>query len=515
MGKSNESKKKGLFSKFLDVVEKIGNKLPHPVSLFVIFSLIVIIISAIAEAKELQVTFDKFVDGQLTPTTIKAVSLMNAEGLRKILSNAVSNFTTFAPLGTVLVAMLGVGVAEGTGLIQASLRKLVLSTPRRLITAVVVFAGVMSNIASDAGYVVLIPLGALIFLSFGRHPIAGLAAAFAGVSGGFSANLMVGPTDALLSGISEPAAQMIDASYSVPATANFYFLFVSTFVITIVGTWITEKIVEPRLGEYKGKKDVEIDHVSAEENKGLLWAGLSLLAFIIIILFLTVPKTAILRNQETFSLLDKSPFIAGIVPIISLAFLIPGIAYGIASKTVRSDKDIVDAAGKAMASMGSYLVLAFVASQFVNYFTWSNLGTILAVKGAEILKATGMTGITMIIGFILVTAFINLFIGSASAKWAIMAPIFIPMLMQVGYTPEFTQVAYRIGDSTTNIISPLMSYFAMIIAFANKYDEDLGIGTLISTMLPYSMAFLVSWTLLLIGWFVLGLPIGPEAFIRL
>lgn len=510
-----ESTKKGFFRKFLDMVEKVGNKLPHPVSLFIIFSLIIIVVSAIAEAVGLYVTFDKFVDGQLTSTTVEAVSLLNAEGLRKILSNAVTNFTSFAPLGTVLVAMLGVGVAEGTGLIQASLRKLVLSTPKKLITAVVVFAGVMSNIASDAGYVVLIPLGALVFLSFGRHPIAGLAAAFAGVSGGFSANLMVGPTDALLSGISEPAAQMMDASYAVPATSNFYFLFVSTFLITIIGTIVTEKIVEPRLGEYKGKKDIVIDHVTKEENKGLLWAVVSLLVYVIIILFLTVPQNAILRNQETLSLLDKSPFIAGIVPIISLGFFIPGVVYGISSKTVKNDKDLVNAASKAMSSMGSYLVLAFVAAQFVNYFTWTNLGTILAVKGAELLKATGMTGITMIIGFIFVTAFINLFIGSASAKWAIMAPIFIPMLMQVGYTPEFTQVAYRIGDSTTNIISPLMSYFAMIIAFANKYDEDLGIGTLVSTMLPYSLAFLVSWAVLLIVWFVFGLPIGPEAFIRM
>lgn len=510
-----ESTKKGFFRKFLDMVEKVGNKLPHPVSLFIIFSLIIIVVSGIAEAVGLYVTFDKFIDGQLTSTTVEAVSLLNAEGLRKILSNAVTNFTSFAPLGTVLVAMLGVGVAEGTGLIQASLRKLVLSTPKKLITAVVVFAGVMSNIASDAGYVVLIPLGALVFLSFGRHPIAGLAAAFAGVSGGFSANLMVGPTDALLSGISEPAAQMMDASYAVPATSNFYFLFVSTFLITIIGTIVTEKIVEPRLGEYKGKKDIVIDHVTKEENKGLLWAVVSLLVYVIIILFLTVPQNAILRNQETLSLLDKSPFIAGIVPIISLGFFIPGVVYGISSKTVKNDKDLVNAASKAMSSMGSYLVLAFVAAQFVNYFTWTNLGTILAVKGAELLKATGMTGITMIIGFIFVTAFINLFIGSASAKWAIMAPIFIPMLMQVGYTPEFTQVAYRIGDSTTNIISPLMSYFAMIIAFANKYDEDLGIGTLVSTMLPYSLAFLVSWAVLLIVWFVFGLPIGPEAFIRM
>lgn len=516
MKKDNaKSTKKGFFNKFLDFVERGGNKLPHPVTLFLIFSLAVILISALAEKVGLSVTFDKFVDGEMVPTTVTAISLLNAEGIRKMFSLAVANFTSFAPLGTVLVAMLGVGVAEGTGLIQTGLRKLVLSTPKRWITAVVVFAGVMSNVASDAGYVVLVPLGALVFLSFGRHPLAGLAAAFAGVSGGFSANLMIGPTDALLSGITQPAAQMIQGDYMVPATANFYFLFVSTFLITIIGTFVTEKIIEPRLGEYKGKAAASMDRVTTEENRGLKWAGISLLAFVVIILLMLVPQSGILRNPETGSILENSAFIAGIVPIIALLFLIPGIAYGVASGTVKNDKDIVDAMGKAMASMGGYIVLAFVAAQFVNYFTWTNLGTILAVKGADFLSATGMTGITMIIGFILVTAFINLFIGSASAKWAIMAPIFVPMLMQVGYSPEFTQVAYRIGDSTTNIISPLMSYFAVIIAFAKKYDEDMGIGTLISTMLPYSLFFLISWSILLIIWFLTGLPIGPGAFIRM
>lgn len=516
MSKTNvKSTKTGFFNKFLDFVERAGNRLPHPVTLFVVFSLIVIVISAIAEKAGLSVTFDKFVDGEMVPTTVTAISLLNPDGIRKMFSEAVKNFTSFAPLGTVLVAMLGVGVAEGTGLIQSSLRKLVLSTPKRWITAVVVFAGVMSNIASDAGYVVLVPLGALVFLSFGRHPLAGLAAAFAGVSGGFSANLMVGPTDALLAGITQPAAQMIRGDYIVPATSNLYFLFVSTILITIVGTFVTEKIIEPRLGEYNGKAVASMDKVTKEENRGLVWAGISLLVVIIILLLMVVPQNGILRNPETGSILDRSAFIGGIVPIIALIFLVPGIAYGIASGTVKNDKDIVDAMGKAMASMGGYLVLAFVAAQFVSYFTWTNLGTILAVKGADFLSATGMTGITMIIGFILVTAFINLFIGSASAKWAIMAPIFVPMLMQLGYSPEFTQVAYRIGDSTTNIISPLMSYFAVIIAFAKKYDEDTGIGTLISTMLPYSLLFLISWSLLLVVWFLLGLPIGPGAFIRM
>lgn len=505
-----ENKKSGFFNKFLDFIEIAGNKLPHPVTLFVIFSLAVILISAIAAAAGTTVEFEKIntATGEIEIATVAAISLLSKEGIRRIFSEAVSNFTSFAPLGTVLVAMLGVGVAEGTGLIQASLRKLVLSTPQKLVTAVVVFAGVMSNIASDAGYVVLVPLGALLFLSFGRHPLAGLAAAFAGVSGGFSANLMVGTLDPLLGGISQQAAQMYSPGYEVAPTANLYFMMASTLLITIVGTLITEKIIEPRLGQYKGQEKAEIQDITKEEARGLKWAGISLVIFVAIILALLLPENGILR-ADNGQILAGSAFMAGLVPIIALFFLIPGIAYGFGAKTISNDKDIAAHMGKAMASMGGYLVLAFAAAQFVSYFNWSNLGTILAVKGANFLKATGMTGLPMLVGFILVAGFINLFIGSASAKWAIMAPVFVPMLMAVGYSPELTQLAYRIGDSTTNIISPLMSYFAVIVAFAQKYDKDTGIGTIISTMVPYSLLFLLSWTLLFVVWFVLGWPIGP------
>lgn len=508
-----EKKKKGLFNKFLDGIEIVGNKLPHPVTLFAIFAVVVVVISALAAKAGVHVEFEKFVDGQLTKETVHAVSLLTPDGIRKIFTSAVSNFTSFAPLGTVLVAMLGVGVAEGSGLIGAMLRKLVLSTPARLITAVVVFAGIMSNVASDAGYVVLVPLGAVIFASYGRHPLAGLAAAFAGVSGGFSANLIFGSTDALLSGLTQPAAQMINPSYVVDITSNWYFLAASTVLITIVGTLVTEKIVEPRLGEYKGKssKAIDVDKVSAEESRGLKFALIGLIAFIAVIAALVAPANGVLRNPETGSILSGSAFMGGIVPIIALMFLIPGVAYGIGAGTIKGDKDIANFAAKSMASMGSYIVLAFVSAQFVTYFTWSNLGTILAVNGAKFLETVGLTGLPLMFGFILVAAFINLFIGSASAKWAIMAPIFVPMFMQLGYSPELTQVAYRIGDSTTNIISPLMSYFAIVIAFAQSYDEDTGIGTLISTMLPFSMMFLLSWALFFAAWFLLGLPLGPGA----
>lgn len=510
--KVKDTKKKGLFGKFLDGVEKVGNKMPHPATIFLILCAAIVIISHIASLAGVSVTYEglDLHTNKIGQVTVKAVSLLTPDGIRYMFTDAVKNFTGFAPLGTVLVAMLGVGVAEGTGLISALLRKLVLSTPKRLITAVVVFAGVMSNIASDAGYVVLIPLGAVIFLSFKRHPLAGIAAAFAGVSGGFSANLFPGPTDALLGGISTEAAKMFNPNFAVGATANWYFLAVSTVLITIVGTFVTEKIVEPRLGAYKGNTATDVEGMTDAEKKGLKFALIGFLLTAAAIVALVAPYNGILRDPKTHRILT-SPFMSSIVVVISLAFLIPGIFYGIGAGTAKSDKSIVSLASKSMASMGSYIVLVFVAAQFVAYFNYTKLGTILAVSGADFLSGAGITGIPLIIGFILITAFINLFMGSASAKWAIMAPIFIPMFMKLGYDPAFTQVAYRIGDSTTNIISPLMSYFAMIVAFAEKYDEKSGIGTLISTMVPYSLVFLATWTILLIVWYVLGLPIGPGA----
>lgn len=505
--------KKKFIERFLDVIEKGGNKLPHPISLFWIFCLIIIVISAIAAAAGAQVTYNgldrKTMEIKETTLTIK--SLLNPEGIRYIFSSMVTNFTGFAPLGTVLVALIGIGVCEKTGLMGATLRKVVAATPKKTLTAMVVFAGVMSNIASDAGYVVLIPLGALIFLSFGRHPLAGLAAAFAGVSGGFSANLLLGTLDPLLSGITTEAAKILRPDYFVNPASNYYFMFVSTFVITLLGTFITDKIVEPRLGKYTGDEVATTEELTDIERKGLKFAGLSILVFVAIMAFLTIPENAILKSHGTL----KEWTSKGLVPTLMLFFLIPGLVYGKVIGTIKSDKDVASMMGSALATMGGYLALSFAAAQFIAYFNYTHLGTYLAVKGADTLQKIGLTGVPLIVLFIFVAAFINLFMGSASAKWAIMAPVFVPMLMRLGYSPEFTQLAYRIGDSTTNIITPLMSYFAMIVAFMQKYDKNSGMGTLISIMLPYSIAFLVGWTILLIVWFVLGLPIGIEGAIHL
>jgi aminobenzoyl-glutamate transport protein len=510
---------KGAFQRFLDFIEWLGNLLPHPVTLFAIFATMVVLASGIADWLELAVP-DPRPEGARgrSPTGfITAVSLLNADGLRRIVENLVSNFVNFVPLGTVLVALLGVGVAEASGLLSAGIRALVLKAPRGLITVAIVFTGVVSNTASEAGYVILVPLAGVIFLALGRHPLAGMAAAFAGVSGGYSANLLIGTVDPLLSGITQEAAQLIDPDYTVHPLVNWYFMIVSTFLVTTVGTWVTVKIVEPKLGEYdpsraeKGAADNRtLEPLAREEKKGLLAAGVASFAIIALILLATVPEWGVLRNPETGDLLD-SPFLRGVVALIFIFFLVPGIAYGVATGSFKSDRDVIDGMASAMSSLGLYIVLVFFAAQFVAFFGWTNLGAIVAVSGAGALDALGFTGPLLFVPFILVCAFINLMLGSASAQWAVTAPIFVPMLMLLGYSPEVIQAAYRIGDSTTNIITPMMSYFGLILAFAARYDRSLGIGTIVATMLPYTIFFLAGWITLFLVWvFVLGMPVGPE-----
>ena len=512
-----ETKKKvSLFDRFLNGVERVGNKLPHPIALFAIFAAVTALLSAIFAAMGVSASGELInrATNTVEMQTITAVSLLNQKGVIYMLTSAVKNFTGFAPLGVVLVAMLGVGVAETSGYIPTILKRTVAVTPRSLITPVVVFLGIMSNIASDAGYVVLIPIGALMFMAYGRHPMAGLAAAFAGVSGGFSANLVIGTTDPLLSGISTEAVHILDAARSVEPTSNWYFMIASTFLITIIGTIVTDYIVEPRLGKYNGKfleGAFESNQITAKEQKALRMANITLLVMTLLVVLVCLPADSFMRNPKTGSLIAGAPLMQRIIVLIMFFFLIPSVVFGYVSGKFKDNKDVCGAMGKAMSSMGAYIALAFVAAQFISYFSYTKLGTIIALKGAQFIESTGIGGIPLMILFILFSAFINLFMGSASAKWTILAPVFIPMFMLLGYSPELTQVAYRIGDSTTNIITPLMSYFAMIIVFAKEYDENSGIGTLISTMLPYSIFFLIGWSLLLVVWMFFGLPLGPGA----
>jgi len=359
--------------------------------------------------------------------------------------------------------------------------------------------------------VLLVPLAAVIFLAAGRHPLAGLAAAFAGVSGGYSANLLLGTVDPLLAGLSEEAARIVNPAYKVNPACNYYFMFVSTFFIAAAGTWVTERIVVKRLGEYTGEeKPEEMGAMTEAEKRGLWFALAALLALGAALAWGTVPADGFLRDPKTGDLLH-SPFLSGIVAIIFVAGALPGIAYGLGARTYKNDSDVMKSMGKTMGTLGGYMVLVFFAAQFVAFFNWTNLGLIFAVKGAEALKSSGLGGIPLMVAFVLVTAGMNMFMGSASAKWAIMAPVFVPMFMLLGYTPELTQTAYRVGDSCTNIISPMMSYFALIVAFIERYDRKAGIGTLIALMLPYTVTFLLIWTVLLMGWIAAGLPVGPGA----
>lgn len=507
-------KKNGTIDKFLTIVEKTGNALPHPATLFAIFALLVIFLSWVFSLMDIAVQHPG------TGETIEPINLMSETGLHRILTEMVTNFTGFAPLGTVLVAMLGIGIAESSGLIGTGLRLLVLKAPERLLTFVIVFSGILSNTASEVGYVLLVPLAAIIFLAAGRHPITGMAAAFAGVSGGYSANLLLGTIDPLLSDLSQEAARIIDPLYVINPTCNYYFMFASTFFIAGVGTWVTEKIVAPRLGEYTGDaKPEEIKRLSKEEKTGLKWALVAGLILTALVLWGLLPTDGFLRDPNNPDIL-KSPFFKGIVAFIFLVAGICGVAYGIGAKSIKSDTDVMNGMGKSMETLGLYIVLVFFAAQFVAYFKWTNIGLITAVKGANGLKAfidlvgienQMLQAIVVMVPFILVAALINLVMGSASAKWAIMAPVFIPMYMLLGFSPEFTQVAYRIGDSASNIISPMMSYFALIVAFMQRYDKNAGIGTIISTMLPYTFFFLIVWIVILIIWITLGIPIGPGA----
>lgn len=523
--------KRGPMTRFLDGVEWLGNLLPHPVTLFAILAGLMILASGLFGGL-MQVAVEdprpEGAAGRAADGMIRAVSLMNEDGFRRIFTSLTTNFTSFAPLGVVLVAMLGVGVAEKSGLLSAAVRSIVLGANKHTVTVAVVFAGVLSNTASEMGYVVLVPLAGAVFYALGRHPLAGMAAAFAGTSGGYSANLLIGTIDPLLAGITTEAAQLIDPGYVVSAPANWYFMVISTFMITAIGSLVTIFIVEPKLGKYDASRadpsvfDANMmQPVSAPEKKGLLWAGLASLAVFAAMAWTLAPQIDLadwlpgwgaLRNPDTGSIFQQAPFFTGFVTWIFLFFLIVGFAYGRAAGTMKNDRDVIDGMASAISTLGLYIVLVFFAAQFVAFFGWTNLGLITAITGADFLKSIELTGPIVFLFFIIMCGIVNLSLGSASAQWAVTAPVFVPMLMLIGYAPEVIQGAYRIGDSTTNIITPMMSYFGLILAWATRYDKRFGIGTLIATMLPYSIFFFLSWTVLFFVWvFGLGMPVGPGA----
>ncbi len=567
----------GFVERALGVVEKVGNKLPDPAALFLILLFVVWIISALLST----MTF-----AEIDPRTGKALVInnqMTGTAIATFLSNMVTTFTSFHPLGVVLVALLGVGVAEHTGFINASLKALLGFTSASLLTPMIIFVGILSHTAADAGYVLVIPLAAVIFYSAGRHPLAGIAAAFAGVSGGFSANFIPASLDPLLAGLTQSGAQIINPSYVVNPLANWYFTAASTILLVVVGWLITDKIIEPRLkrsAEVDGDPDdmPKMEELGPKEKKGLIAGMIALVLGIVILAAVSIPETSPMRSQAGFRVTQASvdklkaagvpddvlakaapmlgqelfgktafdnalktrlgeenakkfgeqftqnaepvapqltastaPLMLSIVSLIFLLFLIPGIVYGYVAGTISGHKDIVQGMSKTMSTMGYYIVLAFFASLFIAAFGQSNLGALFALKGAGALQALSLPPQVTIVGVIILTALVNLLIGSASAKWALLAPIFVPLLMQLGMSPELAQAAYRIGDSTTNIITPLMPYFPLVVVFAQRYVKKTGIGTMISLMLPYTVGFFIMWVVFLMIYWALGVPLGIQA----
>lgn len=502
-------KKKGFMDKFLDGIERAGNKLPDPVVIFISLCGLILIASWIASLFGVQAKNPA--DGKV----VKAINLLTPDGIAKIISEAVPNFAAFPPLGLVLVVMIGVGIAEKTGYFETLMKYTIEKTPKKIIIPIIIFVGIMGNAAGDAATIVLPPIAAMVFIRLGYHPIAGLAMAYAAALGGFSASLVIGMTDALAVSFTEPATKLIDGSVKVNAAMNYYFLCASTFLLLVVAWFVTSKIVIPRFGKYEGTytDDETNEHVAPKERKAMICANISILLLMGLLILLTLPEHALLRNAKTGSLIDDSPLMDGIVPIITLLFLVPGLIYGYMAGTMRSTRKFSEMLAESMSSMGGFIVIVFFAAQMLAFFTWSNLGTIVAIKGAALLK--GQNGVVLILGVLILSAFINMLIGSASAKWAILAPILVPMLMLLGIHPAFTQVIYRVGDSITNPITPMMPYLPLLLSYAQKYDKNIGLGTMIAALMPYSIAFGIFWTLLLLVWYFLGIPVGPGGPIHL
>jgi aminobenzoyl-glutamate transport protein len=505
--------KRRWIDRFLDAIQRAGNRLPDPTLIFLWALLLVWVLSALLSPIEFKYVDPRTAGPGKEPQPIRVQNQLSGTALTDFLVNLVDTFVRFPPLGVVLVALLGVGVAEHTGFISALIKALLAITPKRLLTPMLLVVAIMSHSAGDTGYVLVIPLGGMIFAAAGRHPLAGIVCAFAGVSGGFSANFLPSGLDPLLQGFTQSAAQIIEPGRQVNPLCNYWFMSGSSILIVLAGWYITDRIIEPRLANFSIEQEQpdtpRLDFLSPQERRGLVAGILTvLIGAVALILACVLPEKSPLASPSGSFSDHDAPLMKAIVPLIFLFFLFPGVVYGIVAGTVKSHRDIIQGMSKSMQTMGYYLVLAFFAAQFTYAFARSNLGALLAISGAEFLKDLRMPNQLTLVGIIILSTTVNLLIGSASAKWAILSPIFVPMLMQLGVSPELTQAAYRIGDSSTNIITPLLPYFPLIVAYAQRYVKQVGVGTLISLMLPYAMTFLVAWTVLLMIWWQLGLPLG-------
>src|SRR5262245_35771901 len=497
--------------RFLDTVERVGNKVPHPVVIFVLLIGLVIVLSHILYLMGSTVTYTTINRDTEQPEQVTTAvrSLLTGEGTRFMYTGVVQNFMAFTAVGVIIVAMLGVGVAESAGLIKALIRKLVTIAPPAALTYILVGIGILSSIAADAGYLVLVPLAAAAYLSVGRHPLAGLAASFAGVAAVFSVNIFIKPLDGILTEITNNAIHLLNPTVSISLTANLWFSIASVILLTVVVSVISDRLIEPRLGPYRGETEGAAGaEVTPEEARGLTYAFWGLLAVLAFFALLTLPPGAPLRNPDTGSIIEDSPFMNGLIVFIALLFLVTGWAYGKGAGTIKSSVDVTKAMEKAVAGLGGLLFLLFVISQFNAYFTYTNMATLAAVKMGDALEAAGLGALPLLVGFVFVVGVLDLIMTGAIPKWAIFAPIFVPLLMRLNVTPEAVLAAYRVGDSPINSVSPLNAYFALIVSFARVYQKDAGVGTVIALMLPYVIVLFIVWPILLALWQILGLPWG-------
>jgi len=536
---------KNIMQRFLDVVEKVGNKVPHPAVIFVALLLGVIALSHVLHLTGVSVSYDLLVPAtrQIEPAgkiaaspydtqfafpdspygygaidatetklerrTVSANSLLTTDGIRFMYTSVIPSFMAFTAVGLIIVAMLGVGVAEESGLINALIRKLVIVAPSAALTYILVFVGILSSIAADAGYLVLIPLAGAAYLSVGRHPIAGIAVGFAAVAGAFTVNVLIKPLDAILVEFTNDAIKLGGSDQTIGLASNFWFSIVSVAMLTVVITLISHRIIEPRLGKYVGETpDAEGAKLAPNEYRGLLFAGLGLLGTLLVFGLLTLPSWAPLRDPATGTLIGNTPFMSGLIAFITILFLVCGAAYGVGAGTMKGLGDIIKAMEKATSNLGSLIFLLFVIAQFIAYFNYSNMATLLAVGLADILQQTDIGPFWLLLGFIVVVVILDLLITGAIAKWALFAPIFVPLLMRLGVEPEAVLAAYRVADSPINMITPLNAYFALVVVFCQKYDKNAGVGTVVALMLPYVGILLVAWTILFFAWHFTGLPWG-------
>ena len=538
---------RSFMDRLLDVVERVGNKVPHPVLMFAYLMLLIIVLSSSLGWLGVRVTeevavpvpiavqpnyyedlsqpsvglppFAEVTDYEIQKTTIAIRPILSVEGIRWMFTSFVPTFQGFGALAITLIALLGAGAAEQGGLMAALIRKIVKVAPAALLAFLIVFVGALSSVASDAGYLILIPLAAVAFLAVGRHPIAGLAAGFAGVAAIFMANLIVTPTDAMLFEITNESLGLIGQA-PIAITADYFFQIVSTILMTIVAGFITVKVVEPRLGKYNPMDAGEAGPVVAEEvdpaldSRGLRNAGLALLGVLAVVALCTLPPGAPLRDPDTGLIIGQTPFMASLLFIIMLCFLIPGIAYGAAVGKYRHANDVIGAIVKTFAGLGGLIFTLLMISQFIAYFNYSRIPNVIAVALADALSAAGIGAIPLLIGFVLVIVVLDLIMPGSLAKWAIFAPIFVPLFVRLGVPAQTLFAAYRVGDSPMNTLTPLMVYFPVIVVFAQRYDKKFGVGSLVALMLPYAVVMLVAWLILLLLWFILGIPVGPGYSVR-